>query len=202
MANSDLRYLALSALLLILTTFLVTRILYVRRIAKCQAQNLSLQQKIQLLELHSRIEQTVTRKPPQPVQTPKWQQVIATIAAVGSLSALVLATTPVITQILLYYQGKTELTLAKEVLTFAPHQWREAESASRDTKDLQKKEVAHLKDDLVYNSTRDTISVAYDGHSPAIIDSEKSITIAFKLDNPSTGLRLLVRPIRAPGSNK
>jgi hypothetical protein len=202
MPNPDIRYLALSGLLLILTTFLVTRILYVRRIAKCQAQNLSLRQQIQLLELHNRIEQTVTGKAAQPVQTPKWQQIVATIAAVGSLSVLILAATPVITQILQYYQGKTELMLAKEVLTFAPHQWREAENASRDTKNLQKKEVVHLTDDLIYNSTRDSISVTYDGHSPAIIDSEKSITIAFKLDNPSTGLRLLVRPIRAPGSNK
>jgi hypothetical protein len=128
--------------------------------------------------------------------------VAATIAAVGSLSALVLAMTPVFTQVLQYYQGKTELTLAKEVLTFDPHLWRAAEGVYRDTASIQKKEIVHLKDDLLYNSARDSISVAYDGRSPAIIDSDKSITISFKLESPSTGLRLLVRPIRATATTK
>ena len=200
--HSLLQYVALTALALVVATFLVTRIFYVRRIGKCMAQNLALQQRVE--ELNSRVQRADVRTPVEPVRTGRASQVVAVIAAIGGLSALVAATTPIIHDFLQggYTQCKTNLSKSKELLSFDASQWQAAESIPVNTKNLSKKDIITLGQRLVQNSARDTIAITYDGTSPAIIDSERTVTIALTLEKPSTGVRLLVLPIRAPEQKK
>jgi len=89
-----LEYLAAVAFGLVATTFLITRIFYVRRIARCKAEVRALER--EMLELHGRIQSTETRVQPVPAPAGRGQQLVAIIAAIGGLSALVAATSPLI----------------------------------------------------------------------------------------------------------
>jgi hypothetical protein len=194
--NTILEYLALTAVALVVATFLVTRIFYVRRIAKCQTQNRALQHEI--VDLRGKmIQQTDVRKA-EPVQTGRGQQIVAIIAAIGGLSALVAATAPIAHDLLQgqYTQCEAQLKSSKEVLNFDPNLWKAALAVPVSTNAVTRKEVINLGQNVVHNSNRDSFSVKFDGTSPAIIDSDRSVTIILTLDRPSTGVRLLVRPIR------
>jgi hypothetical protein len=89
-----LEYLAAVALGIVATTFLITRIFYVRRIARCKPEMRALER--EMLGLHGRLKSTETRAQPALAPAGRGQQLVTIIAAIGGLSALVAATTPLV----------------------------------------------------------------------------------------------------------
>jgi hypothetical protein len=193
-SNTILQYLALTALALVVATFLVTRIFYVRRIARCQAQNRSLER--DLVDLRNR-NQIEGQKSSQPAAAGRSSQVVAIIAAIGGLSALVAAMTPIAHDWLQgqYTQCDAELKASKDVLMFEPNLWKAALAVPVSTNGITKKDGVSLGQNAVHNSTKDSFSAKYDGSSPAIIDSDRTVSITLILEKPYTGIRLLVRPL-------
>ena len=200
-SSTILQYLALTALALVVATFLVTRIFYVRRIARCQAQNSALER--DLIDLRNR-HQVEGRKSSLPAPAGRGSQVVAIIAAVGGLSALVAAMTPIAHDFLQgqYTQCDVQLKTSKEVLMFEPNLWKAALAVPVSTNGISKKDGINLGQNAVYNSSKDSFRVKYDGTSPAIIDSDRTVSITLTLEKPSAGIRLLVRPIHPEPSPK
>ena len=200
-----LEYLSLIVFGIIATTFLVTRIFYVRRIAKCKATVRTLEQ--QALELHSKVRLTETKLHPAPAA--KTQQFIAVIVALGSLSALVAASTQFLHESMnsesctaSLRQTKESVDKLKGILIFDERRWAVAEDSVIAPEPSSQKQSFKLGEHRIDNSGKGPISITYDGLSPAIIDSDKSVTINMTLKKPATGVRLLIRPIRAPGVSK
>jgi hypothetical protein len=203
-----LEYLAAVALGLIATTFLITRIFYVRRIARCKAGMRTLEREMQ--DLHGRIKSTEASVQPVPAPAGRGQQLVAIIAAIGGLSALVAATTPLVHDFLegRYSQcnaalkdTRSVLTRLEGVVTFDANEWLAAEDVKVLVHQSTQKQTIVLSQNRIDNSGA-SIAVSYDGMSPAIIDSDKSVTIAMALQNPTAGVRLLVRPIRVQPAKK
>lgn len=204
-----LEYLATVAFGLVATTFLVARIFYVRRIARCEAGTRALER--ELKDLHGKIR--MAEEKPKTEQSPagRGQQIAAVIVAIGGLSALVAATTPLVHDFL---EGKykecnvaltdsqNDVVRLKGLLAFDANQWLAAEAVEVPIQQSAHKQIITLGQKRINNSGRASIAVTYDGVSPSMIDSDKSVTIVITLQNPSTGVRLLVRPIRTQNTKK
>jgi hypothetical protein len=203
-----LEYLAAVAFGLIATTFLITRVFYVRRIAKCKAGTRALEQQIQ--DLH-RSRMTETKSQPVAAPSGTGQQLVAIIVAIGGLSALVAAATPLVHDFLegKYTQctasladAKNDLTKLEQLMDFDPTQWRAAEAVRVPNQQAARNQTILLGNNKIESSDRDTIAVTYDGESPAFIESDRSVKITMTLKKPSNGVQLLVRPIRVQNPKK
>lgn len=80
---------------------------------------------------------------------------------------------------------KSVLTRLEGLVKFDANQWLAAEDVKVPIRQSTQKQTIVLSQNRIDNSGRTSSAVTYDGMSPAIIDSDKSVTIAITLQNPS-----------------
>jgi hypothetical protein len=65
-----------------------------------------------------------------------------------------------------------------------------------------KRQSVALGNNTIRNENYDSLKLDYDGTSPGIIESVKTVTMTITLGDKSSGVRMLVRPIRDPDKKR